>query len=141
MNRSDQLLTHLYYPDPIHVVNRREGLPVKNCKMGSGIYEVLNVRVKRFKVDLRFLQEVRRKVFIPHNQVINSVFAAEITDLCRIFGVVGSEKIKSSFLDDLPVPGVPRVGKFVRHEGLSAAKGKHIIHQVRWTGHKTCLGG
>ena len=64
---------HLYYANPIFFVNRRESLLVKDCKMRSGIYEVLNVCVKRFKVDLLFRQEVPREVLIPYNQVINTV--------------------------------------------------------------------
>ena len=65
MNRSKQRSTHLYYTDAVLVVNRRESRPVKDCKMGPGIYEVLNVGVKRFKVDLRFLQEISEKSLYP----------------------------------------------------------------------------
>jgi hypothetical protein len=84
MNPDHPRSTHLYYANPIFFVNRRESLPVKDRKMGSGIYEVLNVRVKRFKVDLRFLQELREKS-LSYNQVINSILAAEFTDLSGIF--------------------------------------------------------
>ncbi len=59
MNRGHRPSAHLYYANTVRLVNRRESLPVKDCKMGSGTIQLLDVSVKRFKVDLRFLQKVR----------------------------------------------------------------------------------
>jgi hypothetical protein len=66
-NRISQLSMHLYYPDTIHFIDRRESFSIQQCKMGSGTHEIPNVRIKRFEMNSILSSVRRRKIFISHN--------------------------------------------------------------------------
>ena len=129
-NRGSCRSTHVYHTDAVLFVNRRKRLLVEDGIMRSRSDEFLDVGVKGLKMDLSFLQEVRRKVLISYNQIIYSVLAAEFPDLCGISCVIGSEKVESPLLDHLPISDIPGVRKLVRDESLAAAKGEQFAFRA-----------
>ena len=131
---------HLYYANTIFFVNRRESPPVKDCKVGSGIYEVLNGMCQTAQSGFAFSSGGPAKSLYPSQPGNQYRSCGRIHGPLRDLPLVGSEKIERPFLDNLPVPVRPSVGKLVRDQRLAAAKGEHIIHQSGGPAMRLALG-
>jgi hypothetical protein len=73
-----------YHPNPVHPVDRRECLRVKQGESVVGLQYIPNVSVERFEIEVPLYESSWKEILLSHHEIVNLVVAAEPADLFRI---------------------------------------------------------